>query len=222
MSSLLIWGAGGHAAVVADIARWTGWTVVGFVNDQPGGAVCVRKGEPAVYDRNGAEAMVQRVVRHAVVAIGDPRVRLEKASLLEAWGCTFPVLVHPRAVVADTAVLGPGTVVCPGAVVAPLTRVGPFCILNTLASADHECDLGEAVHLSPGARLGGRVSVGRGTWIGIGACVRDGVRLGEWCYVGAGAALVADLPDASLAYGVPAKRRGVSPYALERKSIEAA
>ena len=222
MRNLLIWGAGGHAAVVADIARLAGWTVVGFIDDHAGGAAPVMGRGVSVYDRAGAEALVRGGARHAAVAIGDPRVRLGKASLLEAWGCTFPVLVHPRAVVADTAMVEAGTVVCPGAIIAPLARIGRFCIINTLASADHECDLGEGVHLCPGVHLAGRTVVGRGTWIGVGACVRDRVRLGEWCFLGTGAVLVTDLSDASLAFGVPAKVRGVSPFALNGRGDQVA
>src|SRR5579864_4708290 len=168
MRSLLIWGAGGHSAVVADIARSTGWTVLGLIDDDPSGTPSAMRGRSPVFDRVGAAELVRRGTRSAAVAIGDPRVRLEKASLLESWGCSFPVLLHPHAVVADTAILEPGSVVCAGAVVAPLARLGRFSIVNTLASADHECCLGEAVHLCPGARLAGRVAVGRGSWIGIG------------------------------------------------------
>jgi UDP-N-acetylbacillosamine N-acetyltransferase len=213
MAKLLIWGAGGHAAVVADIARLAGWTVLGFIDDRPGGSAgTVWAGLP-VLDRAAAEALVRGDVRHAAVAIGDPRVRLAKASLLESWGCTLPLLVHPRAVVADSTELGAGAVVCAGAVVGPLAHLGRLGIINTLASADHECVLAEAVHLCPGSHLAGRVVAGAGVWLGVGACVRDRVRLGAWCYVGAGAAVVADLPAACLALGVPARTRGVSPFA---------
>jgi sugar O-acyltransferase (sialic acid O-acetyltransferase NeuD family) len=214
MVELLIWGAGGHAAVVADIARLAGWTVLGFIDDRPGGgAGTVWAGLP-VLDGAAAEALVHGGVRHAAVAIGDPRVRLAKASLLESWGCTLSPLVHPRAVVADSAELEAGVVVCAGAVVGPLARLGRLGIVNTLASADHECDLAEAVHLCPGSHLAGRVAAGAGVWLGVGACVRDRVRLGAWCYVGAGAAVVADLPVGCLAVGVPARPRGTSPFAL--------
>src|SRR5262245_66325375 len=96
---LLIWGAGGHAAVVAAVARQTGWTGVGFVDDvhpvRAGHQWC---GAPVV-DGPGAESLVRGGVRHAAVAIGHPRARLAKADLAAAWGCLLPPLVHPRAVV---------------------------------------------------------------------------------------------------------------------------
>jgi acetyltransferase-like isoleucine patch superfamily enzyme len=56
-----------------------------------------------------------------------------------------------------------------------------------------------------GARLSGRVTVGRGTWIGMGALVKDGVRVGSDSMVGAGALVLTDIPDRVTAYGSPAK-----------------
>ncbi len=56
-----------------------------------------------------------------------------------------------------------------------------------------------------GATLGGRVVVGRETWIGIGACVREGIRIGARVMVGAGAVVLRDIPDETVAYGVPAR-----------------
>lgn len=212
MPHLLIWGAGGHAAVVADVARLSGWTVAAFVDDTPGGRAGGEWDGAAVVGAIEAEALARGGVRHAAVAVGHPTVRLAKAGILDGWGCELPPLVHPRAVVAGSARLGPGVVVCAGAVVQVLAAVGRLAVVNTLASADHDCDLGEAVHLCPGARLAGSVRVGAGGWVGVGASVRDRVRLGEWCYVGAGAAVVADLPPGCLAVGVPARVRGASPY----------
>jgi acetyltransferase EpsM len=92
-----------------------------------------------------------------------------------------------------------------GAVINPGASIGANGIVNTCASVDHECVLGDAVHICPGARLAGNVTVGAGTMIGVGAAVRDRVKIGAGCVIGAGAAVVGDIPDRSLAVGVPAR-----------------
>jgi carbonic anhydrase/acetyltransferase-like protein (isoleucine patch superfamily) len=46
----------------------------------------------------------------------------------------------------------------------------------------------------------------RGSLIGMGAIVLDGVRVGTGCIVGAGAVVTKDVPPYSLVTGVPAKR----------------
>ena len=49
--------------------------------------------------------------------------------------------------------------------------VADSAIVNTAAVVDHECEVGEAVHVCPGALLAGRVRVGAGAFVGMGAKV---------------------------------------------------
>jgi acetyltransferase-like isoleucine patch superfamily enzyme len=102
-----------------------------------------------------------------------------------------------------------------GVVVNPATVVGAHCILNTACSVDHDGRLGEAVHVSPGARLAGNVTVGDESWIGIGSCVIEGRTIGDRCIVGAGAAVISDIPDDVTAVGVPAR-----PVLVARSLVE--
>lgn len=51
----------------------------------------------------------------------------------------------------------------------------------------------------------GPVVIGDDVWLGAGATVLDGVRIGKGCIVGAGAVVTKDLPDYAVAVGVPAK-----------------
>lgn len=44
-----------------------------------------------------------------------------------------------------------------------------------------------------------------GTHIGTNAAVIDGIHIGKWSYIGAGAVVVKDLSDHVMAYGVPAR-----------------
>ncbi|MBW4517863.1 MAG: gamma carbonic anhydrase family protein [Timaviella obliquedivisa GSE-PSE-MK23-08B] len=47
--------------------------------------------------------------------------------------------------------------------------------------------------------------IGRGSLVGIGAIVLDGVKVGAGCIVGAGSVVTKDVPERSLVVGVPAK-----------------
>ena len=49
------------------------------------------------------------------------------------------------------------------------------------------------------------VVIGSGTWLGIGVVVLPGVTIGKGCAVGANAVVTKDLPDFSVAVGVPAR-----------------
>jgi len=68
-------------------------------------------------------------------------------------------------------------------------------VINTAASVDHDCHIGEAALIAPGATLCGGVRVGALTLIGAGVTVAPNVRIGRSALVGVGAVVVDDLPD---------------------------
>lgn len=209
---LVIWGASGHAMVVADIVRLQRhYEIVGFLDNvspqRHGTEFC---GALILGGEEQIEKLLDQGVDHILLGFGDCEARLELTFLLQKKGFTLPVVVHPHAVVAEDVVLGPGTVVAAGAVVNPGSKVGSTVIINTSASVDHECIIEDAAHICPGVRLAGRVRVGAATQVGIGTSVIERVSIGAGSIIGAGSVVVEDIPERVVAYGVPAKvRRGV-------------
>ena len=203
---VVIWGASGHALVVADILRLAGREVVGFIDDMDAERRGQRfAGARVLGGRESLESLHADGVRAIVVAVGNCAARLRLADVVRQHGLELARAVHPRAVVAEGVTLGAGTVVCAGAIVNPGSSIGESAIVNTAATIDHECVIADGAHVGPGAHLGGRVRVGRGAWIGIGATVSDRVVIGAESVVGAGAVVLNDVPRKVVAFGVPAR-----------------
>jgi len=204
---LIIWGASGHALVVADAARASGeYEIVGFIDDvhpeRSGEAFC---GAAILGGREQLDVLPQQGVDKLIMGIGHCQARLELSEFARNKGFRLATVIHPRAYVAMDASVGRGTVILAGAVVNSAARIGENVIINTSASVDHECLIEDGAHIGPGVHLGGRVSVGRGTWIGIGATVIDRASMGAEAVIGAGAVVVNNIPDGVLAYGIPAR-----------------
>jgi len=204
---IVLYGAGGHGRVVADIlAMRSGFEVVGFLDDDGArrgkavGSLTVLGGMEQV------ETMRAGGVTGAIVTIGANAARMSKASEMEAAGLQLCIAIHPAAVVARDAVIGAGTVLMAGAVVNTGARIGRNVIVNTGATIDHDCNLGDGVHVSPGANLAGNVDVGTTAQLGIGCCVIPGIRIGAGCTAGAGAVVVRDIPDGETWAGNPARK----------------
>lgn len=201
---LAILGASGHGKVVADTAECCGWQAIEFFDD-----AWPARQENGVWPVVGdSAALMGRLADFdgVVVAIGNNSIRYAKLLELRVAGACLVTLIHPAATVSRYAVIGEGAVVFAGVVVNAEARINLGGILNTGCSIDHDCLLGDAVHISPGARLAGGVQVGDLSWIGIGASVRQLVRIGERVLVGAGSVVVSDIPNYVTVAGVPAQR----------------
>ncbi len=206
-TDVVIWGASGHALVVADVIRCRGiHRIAGFIDDgRPHRGDALHGASLVLGGREQLAPLFAAGVRLAFIAVGDSAARLRLADVVEAAGFTLIKAIHPQAVVAASASIGAGTLVVAGAIINPEARIGRNVIVNTGATIDHECEIGDGVHIGPGAHLGGGVFVGRGTWVGIGASVAERIRIGANSIVGAGAAVVRDIPEGVVAYGVPAR-----------------
>jgi sugar O-acyltransferase (sialic acid O-acetyltransferase NeuD family) len=208
MREIVLWGASGHARVLAEFLGALDYAVVALVDNDPAltsflPGVPLLHGEAALREWRGAHAGDL----FALVAIGGARgsERLALQHALSVAGYTIPTAVHPRAFVAADAELGAGTHVLALAAVAAAARLGAGCIVNTSASVDHECRLDDGVHIGPGATLAGNVTVGRNAFIGTGAAVIPNVTIGAGAIVGAGSVVVRDVPANTIVYGNPAR-----------------
>ena len=204
---VIIWGASGHGRVVLDAARACGnLSVVGFLDDDASKKGQMFSGCPILGGRELlSDLRDSGGVRAIHVAVGHCAMRLAIAESLSSAGFSTKTIVHPAAVIASDTKIGSGSFVAAGAIMGAGAAVGREVIVNTNSSVDHDCLVGDGVHIAPGVRLGGLVNVGRGTFIGIGATVINCLAVGENTIVGAGAVVVRDLPPGIVAYGVPAK-----------------
>ena len=204
IASLLIYGAGGHGRVIAEIAAASGIPVLGFIDADPalhGSAVL---GLPVLGDE---EWLFRKATGRwsVALALGDNAGRKRVAEALTSHNIQLATLISPASTISPSATLGPGTVIMPGVVVNACAAIGTGVILNTGAIVEHDVQLGDYVHVSPRAVLGGGAIVGPLTHIAIGVTVLPRVSIGARCIVGAGSVVPRSLPDDVVAFGIPAR-----------------
>jgi sugar O-acyltransferase (sialic acid O-acetyltransferase NeuD family) len=153
-----------------------------------------------------------------LLAIGIPGARRIVAEQLEAHGARFLSLIHPTAIIADSALIGTGTVICPYAIVSDAVLLGRFVLVNYHASLGHDARADDFSVLSPYAALGGAASLGSEAFLGLHSSVGPGRVVGAKSKVSANSCALVSAPDLSLVYGVPGRVSCRIGEAIEREA----
>lgn len=208
-SKFVIWGASGHAKVVAGSIYRSGGTIAATLD--------VRTDVPAMFDApgfRGVDAFDQwlATIRNpsdyrGVICIGGARGddRINVLARMRAAGLDLRPMIDTEAFVDRTARLGEASQVLPGAVVSAEAVVGDACIINHRSSVDHESRLAEGVHVAPGVTICGLVEVDRAAFLGAGSVVLPRLSIGAYATVGAGAVVTQNVPRSAIVVGIPAK-----------------
>jgi sugar O-acyltransferase (sialic acid O-acetyltransferase NeuD family) len=204
---IVIIGAGGHAAVVADALLAAGEQVLGFTDSAIARYEHALCGVRVLGDDHVLDAYTPNTLALAngIGGVGSVAVRLTVQQRLQASGWRFVNVRHPAAIVSPFARISGGAQLLAASVVQAGAEVGEGCIVNTAAVVEHDVTLGAWVHIAPRALVCGDVAIGARSHIGAGAIVRQGIRLGEQTVVGAGAVVVRDFAGGGLLVGVPAR-----------------
>lgn len=187
-TSLYIYGNGGHAKVVADIARANGYDNLIFLDD------------------NSDMKFNSNLPKHPIIiAIGNALIRQKLQNLVLSSEFELITLIHPTAVIGSDVTIGNGSVVMPGAIINAKSTIGNGVIINSGAIIEHECTIGDFAHICPGVAIAGGSLVGERSWIGIGSSVIQNITIKPDITIGAGSVVVKDILEGSLAYGNPCR-----------------
>jgi sugar O-acyltransferase (sialic acid O-acetyltransferase NeuD family) len=195
---LLVVGAGGHAKVVVDAACDAGWEIAGIIGGE---------NDPATVLCHDVVHRLEDVADPDafIIAVGDNATRARLFAEYRDQGLAPASVIHPSTTIGSDVEIGAGTLLAPGVIINTGARIGENVILNTGCSVDHDVIIGDHAHIGPRVALCGAVKIGEGALLGVGSCAAPLASVGAWTVVGAGAAVVGELPADSVCVGVPAK-----------------
>lgn len=206
----VVWGSSGHSKVLHSLIRLCGGEIVALFDNNPNASVSI-KDVPLYIGLDGLKEWIldyEDITNiYGIAAIGGSRGkdRIEIHKLFSSVGIKIETLTHPNASVCITATIGKGSQLLCQSLIAADSILGESCIINHRASVDHECFIGNGVHLAPSSTLCGCVSLRDNVMIGAGAVVLPRVNIGENTIVGAGSTVTRDLPANVIAVGSPAR-----------------
>ncbi len=195
-----IYGAGGHARVVASILRTNEIPILGFFDDsfQENESI---QGAPLL-GKFKEIINFQDSFNNAYIAIGENNKRANAYHFLAKKGISLPALIHPSALIEIDAHVDAASIVCLGSIIGVEAKIGKGTIINTGCSIDHESIIGDFSHLAPGTIVAGRTHIGSNTFIGLNSAIAHNIKIGNNVTIGAGSIILRDVHDGKKIKGV--------------------
>ena len=207
--SLLLVGAGGLARETLELVRAINrlkpaWRVVGLLDDDPGLHGRPVHGVPVIGPAAAVHDYPDASVIACVASPDEPMRRLDLVSRLGLAPERYATLIHPTAVIPESASIGPGCVVQAGCVLTADVQLGAHVVVMPAVVLTHDDVIGDGVTFGAGARVAGGVMIERGAYVGSGALLREHVVVGSGAVVGMGAVVTRPVPAREVWVGVPA------------------
>ena len=199
-NSIIIYGGGGHGKTLIELILLMGdYHITGVIDDGIKSneyilGIPVLGGNEILADLYSSGV---RLAVNAIGGIGDVAIRMKVFKKLAQTGFECPVVLHPSAIIENSAVLTQGVQVFAHAYVGSESHIGYGVIVNTGSIISHGCHVGNYANISPGAILAGDVTLGESVLVGMGATVNLGVKIGKGARIGNGATIKSDVPETS-------------------------
>jgi sugar O-acyltransferase (sialic acid O-acetyltransferase NeuD family) len=203
----VIWGAGGHAKVVADTLRDNPKIVLeGFLDDiSPERWGTSFYGASILGNLRCLESLYPSKEIFVALGVGSNIARMRALSNVKEMGFRLLTIISSTASISPSARIGEGAAIMPHVVINADAMIGNGAIINTGSTVDHDCTIEDGVHIAPGVTLAGSCIIQKEAFVGIGSCVREDITIGSNAIVGAGTVVIANIPPNVTAYGNPAR-----------------
>ncbi len=205
---VIILGAKGLGKVALDIFKQNNVIVYCFLDDDP--KLRGKEVQEVLVTGKTDEEEYLKVIGEkceVFIATDDNRERKSLAKMLMEEYKKMPInAIHPSSVTEASASIGHGNMIAAGVYLGSFAILGNHCILNARAIVDYDAQLADFVQIGAGSIINSGVIIGESAFIGSGVTVVSGIKIGKNTRVGAGSLVIADVPDNTTVFGVPAQK----------------
>ena len=202
MKDLIIVGAGGFGREAYHLAKTIGlWNIKGFIDDNLNaldGVRCDSQIIGTIKDWNISENEV------FAIGIASPKIKEIVSKSLKERGAKFVTLIHPRAMVYETADIGEGCVIGGMSNIGDCAKVGNF--VNVAGSVVGQDSIIDDYSTTTAFVNIVSAKIGKRVFIGSHSVVLNGKKVGDDAFVCAGSIVMSNVKPGVKVMGYPAKK----------------
>lgn len=201
---VFIFGYSGHAYVIIESFIAAGFTIAGYFDYHE----AITNPYQIPYFGFEGSVDVPSIVKSDFVfpSVGDNVIRAKLVSFFEKHHLKQCVLIDPSAKVSYSSSIGLSSYVGLNSIINAQSQIGIGAIINTTAIIEHECVVQDFSHIAPAAVLCGNVRVGKGTFIGANAIVRNNISICSDVTIGSGSVVIKSIDEKGIWVGNPSKK----------------
>lgn len=212
MKNILIYGANGLGSEVLELVRTLNslssrWNILGFIDDNKAMHGSYFSGAKIIGGGDALGSISEPF--DLIFGIAAPAVKKKLyEKIKDNVKISFPIIIHPSAVVASSAQISEGCVIFSSCFVSVNTVMGKHSLLSAASQLAHDSKLGDFCSVMPSVNISGNVDVEEMVYIGVQSAIRQGLKIGRCSTIGMGSVVVKDVPQECTVMGNPARRAG--------------
>jgi sugar O-acyltransferase (sialic acid O-acetyltransferase NeuD family) len=209
IKKIVIIGAGGFARETLWVFRDANeekneWEMLGFIDENKenhGKIICDLPilGGFKWFDKNNYNDL------YVISAVGSPKTKKKVIETAISKNLKFCSVIHPSVRMSKYVKIGEGTIITAGNILTTQIKICNHVIINLDCTIGHDSIIEDYCTIAPGVHISGNVHLEKGIDFGTGAVIIQGITVGSWSIIGAGAVVASDVPSNVTAVGVPAK-----------------
>ena len=114
-------------------------------------------------------------------------------------------IISDTAKIRSSAIIGLGCIIHDNVYINRRTILGNHCIINNNTSIDHDCILEDFSSTGPAVVTGGRIKIGKLSYVGIDSVLLQNIKIGQSTVVGAKSLVNKNCDSNSLYFGITSK-----------------
>lgn len=183
MKNLIIIGCGSHAAELVDYIEYINKYSVTIKYNIKG---LIDNTQTHYNHYNYKYKFMGDVDNHIVdpdvyylMGIGNMAIRTKVFNEFKLKDAKFTGIIHPTALISNSAEIGEGTVISHNASIGPKAIIGAYNVINSRCTIGHDSRIGDNNFLSPQVVLGGSAKIGSNNLLGTNSCVIPEIEIGN-------------------------------------------